>query len=800
LKAAADDLYQLAQSYLEAEGYTVEPFEHRGLVGTKQTVGGVEEHYVLLVPSTFSASREAQYQTTLAIAHTLYPESQKVILAESSAGFSQDFRQGVSRWYKARLLVPAQFFDSTFRWEEARATTTALRELRNSGETKFRRRVPQPFRTDDGRTADDLLSYLLTSMENGSGNPIKFVVGPAGAGKSHLFDALFYCLYENFIGSKQSQRLASRPMPLLPQYAARAHAPRVKSLLRSFLDEEFTRPLTERVFEWRLTHGMATWLLDGLDEIIAADPDFFDYLLDLATRDGLDTPQILVCVRDSLVATNEDFRNLLDSDDSVIEVLHLEPWGDKSKRAYASFRLGDQGDSFLKQIQASETLTGLSSTAYYLELLADRFQEKRFPTDEGGESALLDAAVEAILARDFEKGLLDRLLVSEAVVGELVESLAAEDFDRSFAGIPAPAVRELAEACLSNDVSFDERKTFLSNITQLALFAGGELGQVRFAQELLEQHLLGRYLASLLGHLARPGQASDLLVKRLGRRRLASDGVALRTLSQRIRGNRDRNLLEDALGKALVAAVSEPTAFANVLQCVLTVASGAGEHSSLLERVRTDISFEGRDLSGLRFDRVDLSRISFRRANLADTAFISCRLAGTQFDEALFIRTIIRDTPPGGYEGLSFGSRPSIQSLIIDGQEFTSPSAVSRHLIPGTDASASLADPCEAAREIRFLIYKFLLPSGQPKRDWLDSGGMKSGKRVAGINRDDALDALVRAGYLQRNRDRNRFERAKGNAWDDMVQFAQGRQPAQGITEVLDDLCDKTGPSHQHMP
>jgi len=68
-----------------------------------------------------------------------------------------------------------------------------------------------------------------------------------------------------------------------------------------------------------LTNGTATWLVDGLDEVIAHDPGFFDYLLDLITLPGQTTlPSVVVCIRDSLLATNDDLREFCDSNSACV--------------------------------------------------------------------------------------------------------------------------------------------------------------------------------------------------------------------------------------------------------------------------------------------------------------------------------------------------------------------------------------------------------------------------------------------------------------------------------------------------
>ena len=154
------------------------------------------------------------------------------------------------------------------------------------------------------------------------------VVAPAGFGKSHLFRSLFAQLYDDFITAKSEERRAMRPLPLLPEYLASATAPTLKALVQSFLTTEVARPLKLESFEWMLTHGFACFLLDGLDEVIARDPHFFEYVYELLTRpDTPRPPKILICVRDSLLVTNAGLRDFLDDAGADSVARHrLAPW------------------------------------------------------------------------------------------------------------------------------------------------------------------------------------------------------------------------------------------------------------------------------------------------------------------------------------------------------------------------------------------------------------------------------------------------------------------------------------------
>src|SRR5262249_19738625 len=155
--------------------------------------------------------------------------------------------------------------------------------------------------------------------------------GPAGVGKTALFEALFYELYEGFREKKNRRIPASRPVPLLPEYLESSDARTIGSVLGAFLRRDFVRPLDARAFSWMLTHGWALWMLDGLDEVIGADPTFVETILEIITDpEASSIPRILICVRDSLLSTNDDLRDLTESYVDTVRTYRLNRWQEPS--------------------------------------------------------------------------------------------------------------------------------------------------------------------------------------------------------------------------------------------------------------------------------------------------------------------------------------------------------------------------------------------------------------------------------------------------------------------------------------
>ena len=360
-------LKDLAEGYLKAEDYDVIRHGRHLLRGTRQGIAEATDFIFVWVPdrqelSNFRTS-ERPYISEFERIDSQYPASKKFMLVESREGLSQDFVRMAKRYYGVEIRVPIQFFDTIFKWDESDAPSAAS-DLHKRGNSRLRSRVRQPFTIAGEKNPDgDLLETLLTRLRGrNSGKSIHIVVGPAGIGKTYLSESLFARLYASFIDDKREQRtLWMRPLPLLPEHMQSSSGPTVRALLDSFLLTEFARPLNRSVFEWQLANQLGVWLIDGLDEIISTDPGFFDYLLDLMTTepDFKALPTIVICVRDSLFATNTELKEFCEENDDYVQVYELDKWGTSSIRQYASTTLKEGAAEFLTVLQSRESLREL---------------------------------------------------------------------------------------------------------------------------------------------------------------------------------------------------------------------------------------------------------------------------------------------------------------------------------------------------------------------------------------------------------------------------------------------------------
>ena len=106
----------------------------------------------------------------------------------------------------------------------------------------------------------------------------------------------------------------------------------------TFLETEISRPIGSNTLKWLLDQGFVHLMLDGLDEILAVDDNFFsDFLLDRVTvPDG--HSQILICVRDSLFNSCTSLTEFIEAMAGDVEIFKLCDWDLSTQRDYSARR------------------------------------------------------------------------------------------------------------------------------------------------------------------------------------------------------------------------------------------------------------------------------------------------------------------------------------------------------------------------------------------------------------------------------------------------------------------------------
>lgn len=778
-------LFEEATSYLEAEGYSLVTTEVRsGLVkAEKAGIGGMSDQITVWCPPYGEA--EELRRNEGGMLHRFKEDSRtgglKFLLLESTQGLSAGFRQQVLSSYDVQTRVPVQFFDTPYRWDGAAAQlhATAARKLHDEGEQAARSRTPQPFeRVSGGYEGPDLLDELRRRFAATTEwqRPIILVTAPAGSGKSMLFKSLFAALHTQFLAGKRQLQRGRRPLPLLPEYLSVATAPALRPMVDAFMQTEFARSTNPATFEWMLTRGHASWLLDGLDEVISRDPRFFEYIDDIINREG--HPRILICVRDSLLGSSPGLRDYLADAHDRIDEYRLQPWKRDSIATFARIRLQQRDERLMSIVDSRPKLMELCGTPYYAELLATHVAEDpvgELP-DDYSEVALIEDATRSIIRREYDKGLLTAAIQIDDLL-DLVTEIAVEELrDVRDRGVDVTYIDELAALFLS-ELDDEAREQIAGQIRQLSLLRGAlELNRVRFAQDVIFEYFVGTRAIAYF-------QANPTMFKQLlGWRRFPPDSIALRLLRTWItQHNGGEGLLMQ-----LTQAADHDVAFHNMLQTLIGLPRCAG--------LLRDAPLERQDLSGLVFSEIPLHDVSLRGANLEATKFVDCDLTGCNLADAILSETVFIG---GSHESLphaQFGDLARFVSVRLDRKTVDSVDAFVK-LIVHQGGHARSAGPCATAQQLTGLFLKFVRPNGQARRDWLDTRAVLAGKRHIG-DPSVVVNAAVHGGFISPGSGRARYERTHSELYADMVAYVRDQRMAPSITALLAEICREPNCTH----
>lgn len=772
----------LARGYLGAEGWDVRTRGRDLLVGDRVSKRGDDEkdHIYVWVPpdvGTDFASREGPYLRRFEEAKVEHPTAEKILLVQRLAGLSSEFRTGAKRWHSVRVLTEAQFFDTSMRWETDLRSASTARELRNRGDEFGSRRIKQPFRVvrphgvDDEFSGPDLLDVLRDNLRDPRSlderPTIHIVVGPAGMGKSFLFDTLYAGLYDRFQADKRAQHPSARPFALVRDYLDNAASSTIASALDAYLHAEFPKRLDSEQFNWRLIHGMGIWLLDGLDEVLERDSKFFVNLEDLMTTPlGVTTPSIVICVRDSLFATHSGLRDFCEEYAPNVTVYRLDGWQQESQGDLARVKLksAEAAQDFVEHLSQHPAIDELARTPYYCNLLLEEFAQNGEWRGES-EVEILELGLARIIARERAKDLLRGIPSQE--IREFIESCAVTALFEG--GIAVDEVREDAEVVISGDIGEDEIDKLATEMGQIAVFAQGSDGRLRFAQEPLEHYLAANYLAQristtpqLLGGVELPENVMRLMVSCI-------DPDAL-----------------GAIWRLLIDKMSEKTVTGrNALHLAVRIAAGTDRLAGLqfagldLSRIR----FDGHVLRDASFDSADLTNTDFRSADLTGTRLDNCLIKGTRFDANEEMLTAIK-----------FSNMHRFHFAYV-GEKFVDDIAELDGLIgESRDENGQTPLVCPAARQLRQIFCKFIEEDGRDRRKHLDRRAVLRGRQVV-TYRQDILDEAIRTGYLIEV-GRGRIERAGDDLHTEMRNFRMRLQMSPGIGALLDETCKEPDCPH----
>jgi hypothetical protein len=788
------ELMPLVRGYLESAGFKILDQQSQCLVADKLIFGQTRATWVIwTIPQGEPLRRyEPILSAEISAIRQKYPDATAYVLAQSRSGFSRDFLQEIND-KRISLTVPVQFFDAEFKVDQAPKAASAIQDIRSF--EFLRQRVAQPYRADESIESavdgDDLANVLRDRLTNSRNAAVRIIVGRAGIGKSFLFRVLFASLYDEFLKSKQRYELRPRPIPLIPAYLRNIYALRTELLVENFLQTDVASPVSRETFEWLLVNGFTSWFLDGLDELYLGDSNFFDYLADLLTRSG-SRAQVTIWCRDSLLTTSDAFAEFRDlcSGTAALEIYHLKEWERPSKRTYTWLRLEDRrprsGEpdtkrvhSFLAALDSSTPLQKLSGLPFYCQLLLNQFQETgvlQFTDDV----AMLNFIVDQMITREVNAGLLDlKLFVPNGLEDWLEEMALAYVEDGRYADIERKQATEYGKLVLRDGIDEAAEEHILTSLVRFPLFQlGTEPQKIAFAHDLIAELLAAR------GYIRRvPKQAADVGY-RLSRSNLL-DSAILRFMAAR---------MTDTDERAIVVELHHGNLQGRSLAALLSLLMLARPNRDLIKKTRSDL--DAQDLAGIRFHNRDLSGVSFRNTDLSSVTFQDCDLRAARFEGAYLNRT--RFEGSNILEDAQFGDLGRAESIFVGQKILVEPTDIRAWLENVTGHHPVRGEPCSTALQVNHIFSKFVTPLGTPRRDDLFRRAILTGRRYRdSASSEECLEQLVQNGYLTGPDYRDRFRRAEGDKYAEIVSYVRDGKVSDSLGRVIAPMCRRRGCTHQ---
>ena len=783
-------MVDLVRDYLLSDGFQeVEISRGNNFVVVKRAVvgGAYDTRIVWIVPAGYQVAHyESALRPLIDKLSKRYSDARATILLSSGGGLSRSLQEHIKQ-YRISVRVPIQFFDTAFKVDEAPDTASVISEIREPPPL----RVRQPYELTNANgavvdTGDDLLETLSQPTTAHDVSSVRIIIGRAGIGKSILSHALFARLYKDFLNAKQRLARSCRPIPLLPEHAKDIDALRTKLLIDNFVRTDVAAPVTRKTFEWLLVNGFATWLLDGLDELIAGDRDFFDYILDVVTRER-SSACVYIWSRDSLLTTSDAFMDFRELGGESVEVYKLLEWEKKNKREFAWLQYQERLPAprqsepprvtrFLDRVEKPPT-NSFSGLPFYCKVLWDDREEL---LQGNSEVAVLDYLIKSMLDREIEeKRLIDPSVFEKKGIDDWLEEMAARYVEDDQAGVDKKSALDMGEVVLRDGLDEDEKENALLGLLRSPFFAEGtSLGRVSFTHDLIAEAIASRQYAKAIR------QDPVGTAQRLGHVNL-EDPVLLRLIAQQLDSQASRNLIADAMSQ-----IGERRSAYRVLLALMMIM----EPSRDFVRLR-GLNLEDALLSELRFRNLDLTGVSFRRSDLSNVRFEKCVMRNVKMEGARIKQTSFDEDTD--LEGADFGSLSRVESVRVNRKFLNSDENIREWIAAATQRPIGSQRPCPTAQQVCHLFSKFITPMGVARRDTLKEGGLLAGRRYPGAAKaTTCLQEVIRAGYMMKPDHRGRYARARGTKYAEMVDIVKEGKVSERLHRVIAKVCERTSCAH----
>ena len=149
-------------------------------------------------------------------------------------------------------------------------------------------------------------------------------------------------------------------------------------------------------------------------------------------------------------------------------------------------------------------------------------------------------------------------------------------------------------------------------------------------------------------------------------------------------------------------------------------------------------------------------------------------------------------------EGADFGDLMRVKSLYVAKRFLESDGEIREWVEKATGRLRPTNQPCPTALQIAHIFGKFVTPMGTPRRDELKRQGILAGRRFTGAPTPaECMGAVIRHGFLVGPDRRDRFKRAAGDRYGEIVRLVRDSSVSQALGVLVSELCRRRNCTHE---
>lgn len=167
-----------------------------------------------------------------------------------------------------------------------------------------------------------------------------------------------------------------------------------------------------------------------------------------------------------------------------------------------------------------------------------------------------------------------------------------------------------------------------------------------------------------------------------------------------------------------------------------------------------------------------------------------------RFEGAFLRRTRYEGT--NNLEGAHFGDLGRAELIFVGQQSLDDPDKIKAWVTNVTGQPGPVGELCQTGLQLLHMFGKFVTPLGSPRRDDIPRRALLAGRRYASAAApEECLEQAIRHGFVTGPDFRDRFRRAEGDKYAEMVSFVRDGKVSDSLGRAIAPICRRRACVHQ---